>query len=73
MTGFTTIAGAIPLVLASGAGSEARVVIGIVVLFGVIAATVFTLFIVPVAYSLISRNTRSPNHIARKIDKHEDN
>jgi multidrug efflux pump len=70
MTGLTTIAGAIPLVLASGAGSETRVVIGIVVLTGVFAATLFTLFIVPVAYSLIARNTGSPNDVAKKIDEH---
>ncbi|MFW0778117.1 MAG: efflux RND transporter permease subunit [Rickettsiales bacterium] len=67
MTGLTTIAGAIPLVLSSGAGAETRVVIGIVVLAGVIAATAFTLFIVPVAYSLIARNTGSPGDVAREI------
>lgn len=70
MTGLTTIAGAIPLVLASGAGSETRVVIGIVVLTGVFAATLFTLFIVPVAYSLIARNTGSPNDVSKKIEEH---
>ena len=67
MTGLTTIAGSIPLVLSSGAGAETRSVIGIVVLAGVFAATLFTLFIVPVAYSLLARNTGSPNDIARKI------
>jgi multidrug efflux pump len=68
MTGLTTIAGAIPLVLSKGAGSETRIVIGIVVLFGVLAATLFTLFIVPVAYSLIARKTGSPLDITRKIE-----
>ncbi|NHN38036.1 efflux RND transporter permease subunit [Pseudomaricurvus alcaniphilus] len=67
MTGLTTIAGSIPLVLASGAGAETRVVIGIVVLAGVIAATAFTLLIVPVAYSLIARKTGSPGDVARRI------
>src|SRR5690606_18349958 len=47
MTAITTVAGAIPLILASGAGSESRYVIGIVVAFGVSAATVFTLFVIP--------------------------
>jgi len=69
MTGLTTIAGAVPLVIASGAGSETRVVIGIVVLAGVFAATFFTLFIVPVAYSLIARNTSSPGTVARKLEQ----
>ena len=69
MTGLTTIAGAIPLVLASGAGAETRVVIGIVVLAGVLAATFFTLFVVPLAYSLIARNTSSPGTVAKKLQR----
>lgn len=69
MTGFTTLAGAIPLVLSSGAGAETRTVIGVVVLTGVASATIFTLFIVPVAYSLIARKTGAINDVARKIDE----
>lgn len=69
MTGLTTIAGAIPLVLSSGAGSETRVVIGVVVLSGVLSATIFTLFIVPVAYSLIARKTGSPNEVSKRVEK----
>ena len=69
MTGLTTIAGAIPLYLSSGAGSETREVIGVVVLYGVFAATLFTLFIVPVAYSLIARRTGSPNDVSRRLEQ----
>ncbi|MDQ8181968.1 efflux RND transporter permease subunit [Pelagicoccus sp. SDUM812005] len=69
MTGLTTVAGALPLILSSGAGAETRSSIGIVVLFGVLAATVFTLFVVPAAYSLIARNTGSPNDIADRLEK----
>ena len=69
MTGLTTIAGAIPLLLSSGAGAETREVIGIVILFGVSAATFFTLFIVPVAYSLLARNTSSPEAVAKELEK----
>ncbi len=71
MTGLTTVAGSIPLVLASGAGAETRITIGVVVLAGVLVATFFTLLIVPVAYSLIARNTGSPNDVARKIDQQQ--
>jgi multidrug efflux pump len=67
MTGLTTVAGAIPLIITSGAGAETRISIGVVVLCGVISATFFTLFIVPVAYSLIARNTGSPNAVAEKL------
>lgn len=71
MTGLTTIAGAIPLVISSGAGSETRLVIGIVILSGVSAATIFTLFIVPVAYDLLARHTNSPGAVADKLVKEE--
>lgn len=69
MTGLTTIAGAVPLILSSGAGAETRTVIGIVVLSGVFAATIFTLFIVPVAYSLIARRTGSPKDVEKALNK----
>lgn len=68
MTGLTTIAGAIPLVLSSGAGAETRAVIGVVVLAGVFAATLFTLFIVPVAYRVLANNTGSPNAVAQQLE-----
>ncbi|WKD50181.1 efflux RND transporter permease subunit [Microbulbifer spongiae] len=71
MTGLTTIAGTIPLVLTSGAGAETRIAIGTVVLAGVMMATVFTLFIVPVAYQFIARGTGSPGAISRAIAEAE--
>ncbi|MGB0742957.1 MAG: efflux RND transporter permease subunit, partial [Opitutales bacterium] len=69
MTGVTTIAGSIPLVLASGAGSETRIVIGVVVLFGVFFATLLTLYVVPVAYNLLAKNTSSPKAVSERLEK----
>jgi multidrug efflux pump len=60
MTAITTAFGAVPLILSFGAGSETRTVIGIVVLTGIIASTIFTLIMVPVMYRLLARNTQSP-------------
>jgi multidrug efflux pump len=68
MTGITTAAGSVPLLLSSGAGTETRVVIGTVILSGVLAATVFTLFVVPVAYNLLARHTGSPGDTQRRLD-----
>jgi multidrug efflux pump len=68
MTGITTAAGAIPLMLSSGAGAETRIVIGTVILAGVLAATVFTLFVVPVAYDLLARRTGSPGDVKRRLE-----
>jgi multidrug efflux pump len=69
MTSLTAVAGSVPLVIASGAGSETRFVIGVVVISGVLVATFFTLFVVPVAYSLLARNTGSPNDVSKKLEQ----
>lgn len=69
MTGITTAAGAVPLILASGAGAETRTVIGVVVLAGVLTATLFTLFVVPVAYGLLSRKTHPPGKTAQRLEQ----
>ena len=71
MTGITTAAGSIPLLMSSGAGAETRAVIGTVILAGVLAATLFTLFVVPVAYDLLARRTGSPGDVARRLEREE--
>jgi multidrug efflux pump len=68
MTGITTAAGSVPLLLSSGAGTETRIVIGTVILAGVLAATLFTLFVVPVAYDLLARRTGSPGDVKRRLE-----
>ncbi len=67
MTGITTAAGAIPLILASGAGAETRAVIGVVVLAGVLTSIVLTLIVVPVAYDKLARNTGSAGDVRRRL------
>ena len=69
MTGITTAAGSLPLLLSSGAGAETRVVIGTVILAGVTAATLFTLYIVPVAYQLLARHTGSPEQLSKQLQQ----
>lgn len=68
MTGLTTAMGALPLILSFGAGAETRLVIGTVILAGVVVATVFTLFMVPVMYRLWAKNTGSPRQVGRKLE-----
>lgn len=67
MTGISTAISAIPLLLASGAGSESRMTIGIVIFFGVFFASLLTLFSVPVFYDLLARFTRSPMALSREL------
>jgi multidrug efflux pump len=71
MTGISTAIGALPLMLASGAGAASRQTIGVVVFGGVIVATFFTLFIVPVFYDMLAKYTRSPGHVAAQLDDFE--
>ncbi len=69
MTALTTVVGAIPLLLATGAGSEFRFSIGVVVFAGVAVSSLLTLFVVPSMYALIARRTTSPDHITRALEK----
>ncbi|WP_024326913.1 efflux RND transporter permease subunit [Thioalkalivibrio sp. AKL19] len=67
MTALTTVAGSIPLILASGPGEETRFVIGVAVFSGVLFATLFTLFVIPAAYRLVARGTTSPLATTRRL------
>lgn len=67
MTAFTTLAGAIPLITATGAGAESRIAVGTVVFFGMAFATVVTLFVIPAMYHLISGSTRSPGYVELQL------
>jgi multidrug efflux pump len=71
MTSVATIVGAIPLILGHGAGAESRFTIGIVIFFGLLVATMLTLFVVPVFYDLLARYTKSPEATAKEIEAYE--
>lgn len=55
MTSFAFILGAVPLAIASGAGANARISIGTVVIGGLVVATVLTLLVTPVFYVAAER------------------
>ena len=48
--------GVVPLLLASGAGAEARFDIGLVIFTGMTIGTLFTIFVVPAMYLLLGRD-----------------
>ena len=62
MTMASTVLGALPLVLASGAGAEARIAIGAVIFGGLSLAAFFTLFLTPVIYLGLARFSRPRAH-----------
>jgi multidrug efflux pump len=68
MTSIATAAGAVPLMLAGGAGAAARQAIGVVIVFGVTIATLITLFLIPLLYSRLARFTGSPLAVTRKLE-----
>jgi HAE1 family hydrophobic/amphiphilic exporter-1 len=51
----STVLGGLPLILRSGAGSEARTALGWIIVGGLGFATVATLFLTPVVFSLLAR------------------
>ncbi len=69
MTSLCTAFGAVPLMVASGAGAESRQSIGAAVFFGTLVCLGLTLFVVPSLYALIARNTRSPHYVSDLLDK----
>ncbi|MDX2146113.1 MAG: efflux RND transporter permease subunit [Planctomycetota bacterium] len=64
MTSAATVFGHFPLVLVTGAGAQARNSIGIVLVTGMVISTVFTLFVVPSIYLLISSRKKAHEPVA---------
>ena len=56
MTAFATIFGILPVALSLGASSGSRRSLGIAVIGGMVFATFFSLYLVPILYTFISRN-----------------
>ncbi|MDZ7594721.1 MAG: efflux RND transporter permease subunit [Thiobacillus sp.] len=59
MTTAAMVLGAVPLALATGAGAESRSPIGWVIVGGLLLGTLLTLFVIPVAYTLLTRERRA--------------
>ncbi|WGW04143.1 efflux RND transporter permease subunit [Tropicibacter oceani] len=69
MTMVSTVFGGLPLVLSSGAGAEARVAVGWVIVGGLGFATVFTLFLTPVFYRWIAVWGAEPGASSRRLQQ----
>jgi multidrug efflux pump len=74
MTSAATVFGHLPLVLVSGPGAAARNSIGMVLVTGMTVGTLFTLFVVPVYYSLLAAQHQpalEPGEIALDAEDEE--
>ena len=69
MTMLSTVLGALPLILGSGPGFEARSAIGWVVFGGLGIATAFTLILIPVIYSLLAPLSPPRAHGGVRLDR----
>jgi multidrug efflux pump len=69
MTSLCTAFGAIPFLLATGAGSEQREPIGVVVFYGTTISVLLTLFVVPAVYTLVAGEHRSPHFLRDAISR----
>ena len=69
MTMICTVLGGLPLVLASGAGAEARIALGWVIVGGLGMATASTLFLTPVAYLLLGRFVTPKAHEEQRLKR----
>ena len=69
MTMLSTVLGALPLILSTGPGAEARSAIGWVVFGGLGIATIFTLVLIPVIYSVLAPLCSSRAHAGIRLDR----
>jgi multidrug efflux pump subunit AcrB len=68
MTLMSTVLGALPLIIATGPGAEARAAVGWVVFGGLGLATFFTLFLTPVVYLGVARLAKPRASAKQKLD-----
>lgn len=69
MTLICTVMSGLPLILGTGPGAEARASIGWVIVGGLGMAAIFTLFLTPAAYALVSSTTRSRASSAQALEE----
>ncbi len=67
MTTFATVLGVLPLLLAFGAGANSRFAIGLMIAAGMSVGTLFTLFVLPAFYLIISKD-RAPEESVQLVD-----
>lgn len=68
MTMISTVLGSVPLLLAFGAGAEARIALGWVIVGGLGLAMIATLFLTPVAYLMLARFATPSAEEERRLD-----
>ncbi|MBX9752229.1 MAG: efflux RND transporter permease subunit [Roseococcus sp.] len=68
MTSIATVLGAVPLAMATGAGAESRMALGVVIVGGITVSTIVTLFAIPALYLLLAPFTKPAGAIERLLN-----
>jgi len=71
MTAFSFILGVLPLLIASGAGAEARKVMGMTVFSGMLVATVIGVLLVPALYVMVDRYIARSKPVAKSGEQND--
>ena len=69
MTSATTILGLTPMALGLGEGAELRAPLAITVIGGLTVATLLTLIVIPVVYSMVDRHEEVRDRLAERMRK----
>ncbi|KHJ55868.1 multidrug transporter AcrB [Aureimonas altamirensis] len=69
MTMIATIVGGVPLIVSSGAGAEARMSLGYVIVGGLGLSTLATLFLTPIAYLALARFSRPAGETEAALER----
>ena len=67
MTMISTVCGGLPLLIATGAGAEARTAVGWVIVGGLGFATIFTLYLTPALYRIIAPISKPTGATQRRV------
>ena len=71
MTTAAMAIGVVPLIIAQGAGAAARYSMGLVIFSGILIGTCFTLFVVPMFYTLIAESDEAFRHKRERDQRNE--
>jgi HAE1 family hydrophobic/amphiphilic exporter-1 len=72
MTAFAFILGVVPLLTATGAGSQARIVMGMAVFSGMLIATILGVLLVPALFVMIEGMGKKKAVVPAETKKEED-
>ncbi|MBA1340453.1 MAG: hydrophobic/amphiphilic exporter-1, HAE1 family/multidrug efflux pump [Pelagibacterales bacterium] len=69
MTSLSTIFGVLPLIISFGPGAASRLTVGITIFGGMLFSTFFTLYVIPIVYTIVGKNTQRIDAVEIELNK----